>query len=74
MTSFAEYQPDIFTSAELAMIGLICQQYFDAEIAKELSIGVRTVHAMRKSIMSKMKVKGPVGIVIYAVKHNIYHV
>jgi len=74
MTLPAEDMPATFTTTELAMIRLICGQYFDTEIAQELSVSVQAVRAMRKVIMKKMKVKEPVGIVIYAVKNSIYEV
>jgi DNA-binding NarL/FixJ family response regulator len=72
MEFFAEYPPGTFTDNELEIIQLICEQHFDSEIAKKLSINVRTVHVIRKCIMSKMNVTRSAGIVIYAVKHNIY--
>lgn len=65
---------ETFTNQEITVIQLICQQYFDADIAKEISVSVRDVQKIRKNIMSKMKVKGSVGIVVFAIKYNIYHV
>lgn len=74
VNSLTEYPSCTFTNIELEIIQLICEQYFNDEIAKKLSINQRTVETIRKSIKAKMKVKGTPGIVVYAIKHNIYQV
>ncbi len=53
MKSFTEHLSSIFTSDELKIIRLICQQYFNDEIAKELSISLRTVEVSQKALNPK---------------------
>jgi len=72
MENFGKCQPVTFTRTELTVINLICNQYFDSEIAKELSLRPRTVRKIRESIKSKMNVTSSAGIVIYAFRHDMY--
>ncbi len=63
--------PVTFAPDELEIIRLICEQDFNEEIATKLLISQRVMERMLKRIKSKMKVKGTVGIVIYAIKNGI---
>jgi two-component system, NarL family, response regulator DegU len=61
----------VFSSKELSIIKLICEEYTTPEIAKELNMSPHTVNGHREKIMMKIKVKSTIGIVNYAHKHNL---
>ena len=63
-----------FTSQEIQVIQFICQQYFDNEIAKKLDISKQAVKSIKDQVKSKMGVKRTPGVVIYAIKHDIYKI
>ncbi len=70
------YQKDsidnLLTEREKMIIKLICKQYSTKEIADELSVSVRTVELYKKSLIEKIKVKNAAGIVMYAVKNDLF--
>jgi DNA-binding NarL/FixJ family response regulator len=57
---------------EIEVIRLICQQMSNKEIASQLNLSVRTIEGYRDKIQDKLKVKNMAGIVVYAIKNNIY--
>lgn len=61
-----------FTDKETEIIKLICQQCSNKEMSEQLHFSVRTIEGYRKKIQEKMKVKNSAGIVVYAIKNNIY--
>ena len=60
-----------FTSMELKIIHLVCEQNTNEEIAQKLGIGRRTVEDHKSNIIRKMKVRNSVGILMYAVKKGL---
>ncbi len=56
------------TPREKEVIILICKEYTNQEIAKELFISIRTVDTHRRNLLEKLKVKNTVGLVKYAIK------
>jgi DNA-binding NarL/FixJ family response regulator len=63
-----------FTDKEIEIIQLICQEYSNKEIATQLHIGPRTIESYRERIMEKMNVRNTAGIVVYAIRKNIYKI
>lgn len=61
-----------FNDKEINIIRLICQEMSNREIAEHLNLSKRTVEGYRDRIMEKIGAKNSIGIVIYAVRHNIY--
>lgn len=61
-----------FTSNEIEVIRLICQQTTNKEIAAKLFLSLRTIEGYREKIQEKMKVKNVAGIVVYAIKSGIF--
>jgi len=61
-----------FTDKEIEVIKLICQQYSNKEMSEHLHFSVRTIEGYRTRIQEKMQVKNSAGIVVYAIKNNIY--
>ncbi|MES2775371.1 MAG: response regulator transcription factor [Bacteroidota bacterium] len=63
-----------FSDREHEIIGLICQELTNKEIADKLFLSIRTVEGHRLKIMEKMNVKNPVGLVVYALKNGMVKV
>lgn len=51
---------------------LICGQFSNIEIADQMGLSKRTIEGYREIILEKVKAKNTVGLVIYAIKNNIY--
>ncbi|MBL7710757.1 MAG: response regulator transcription factor [Chitinophagaceae bacterium] len=60
-----------FTPRELDIIKLMCQQYTSKEIASKLTLSIRTVESHREKLQEKTGAKNAIGIVIYAIKHDL---
>ena len=61
-----------FTERELEIIHLICEGLTTAQIAEKVFLSHRTVDGHRTSIMDKLAVKNTAGVVVYAVKNQLY--
>ncbi len=64
-------KPD-FNEREIDIIADICNGLTSKQIAEKIFLSVRTVEGLRLKIMEKMEVKNTAGIIIYAIKHNLY--
>lgn len=74
---FTPYKPlkkPGFNDRELEIIRLICQEFSNKEIANKLSMSIRTVEGYREKILEKIEAKNVAGLVVYAIKNNIYNV
>ncbi len=60
------------TSRELEVIKHICEGMTTAQIADKICLSARTVDGHRNSIMEKLGVKNTAGVVVYAVKNQLY--
>lgn len=65
---------DELSDREKDVVQLICQEYTNKEIADRLFISPRTVESHRQRIIDKLGVKNSIGIVIYAIIHDIFTV
>lgn len=82
--TFAKNNPKVNTSSnsfgtsltgrELDIIRLISLEYSGKEIGEELFISQHTVETHRKNLMKKLDVKSSVGLVKYAIKHNLVNI
>ena len=63
-----------FNEKELAIIQKMIDGRNNVEIASELYISQRTVENIRWQMMKKVGVNSVVGLIIYAIKHNMVHV
>lgn len=61
-----------FNDRELEIIRRICQELTNKEIADQLFLSIRTVEGYRLKIQEKMGVKNSIGLVIYAIRNNLY--
>ena len=60
------------TDREIEVLKLICLEYTNNEIADQLFLSKRTVESHRQRILEKIGAKNTVGLVIYAIVHDIY--
>ena len=63
---------DDLSEREKDVVKLICQEFTNKEIADKLFISPRTVESHRQRIVEKLGVKNSIGIVVYAIIHNIF--
>jgi DNA-binding NarL/FixJ family response regulator len=61
-----------FSQREIEVIHLICEELTNKEIADRLNLSTRTVEGYRDKILEKMGARNSAGIVIYAIRNNIY--
>ncbi len=61
----------MFTEREREVIALICGEKTNKEIGDLLFMSSRTAEGYRQRIQEKIGVRGTVGIVLYAVRHNL---
>lgn len=59
------------TGREIEIIRLICKELTNKEIAEKLCLSFRTIEGYKVRILRKTKAKNSIGIVMYAVKHNL---
>src|SRR2546423_9086488 len=63
-----------FSEREMIIIRCICQEMSNKEIANQLYLSVRTIEGYRDKIQEKIGAKNAAGIVIYAIRNNIYKI
>ncbi len=68
---YKKKEPVTFNERELEIIRLICQQYTAREIGDRLYLSPRTVEGYRTKILEKMNAKNTVGVVVFALKHDL---
>lgn len=68
---YKKKEPVSFNDRELEIIKLICQQNSSKEISDKLFLSSRTVEGYRTKILEKMNARNTVGVVVYALKHNL---
>jgi two-component system, NarL family, response regulator NreC len=73
VSSFNPYRrfKPIFTEQEIRVIRCITKGMTSQQISDYLGITVRTVDAHRRNILCNLKLKTPIGIMIYAIKNNL---
>ncbi|MBU7570358.1 MAG: response regulator transcription factor, partial [Flavobacterium sp.] len=59
------------TERELEVLKLITMEYSGTQIGEELNISTNTVETHRKNLIKKLNVKTTIGLVKYALKHNL---
>lgn len=65
-----DVKPDLKEN-ELTFIKLACTEMTYKEIADKMMLSPKTVDGYRDSLFKKLQVKNRVGLVIYAMKHNL---
>ena len=59
------------SARELEILKLIALEYSTDEISEALFISANTVNTHRKNLIRKINVKSSIGLVTYAIKHNL---
>lgn len=59
---------------ETEVLKLICREYSNVEIAEKLFISPRTVDGHRNNLLLKTGAKNTAGLVLFAVKHELYEI
>lgn len=62
---------DKLSERELQIIKMICKEMRSKEIADKLFINIRTVESHRKNILDKTHSKNFIGVILYALKHQM---
>ena len=70
----AKNNPDSIkiSSRETEIIRLICDQHSSDEIADKLCLSSKTIKRHRQILFDKTGVKNVVGLVLFAIKNDIY--
>lgn len=63
-----------FSSREIEIIKMICEEKTTKEIGDRLNMSARTAEEHRKRIRDKMDVKGTAGMVIYAIRNDLFRI
>lgn len=70
-TANIQISPEAITDRELEILKLISLEYSGKEISEALFISTNTVETHRKNLIKKLNVKTTVGLVKFALKHNL---
>jgi len=62
------------TKREVEVLKFICNDQTSKEIGSELKISSRTVENHRKNLLIKTNSKGTAGLIIYAIKNNLFKI
>lgn len=67
------YNPNSpLTAREKEILELICQEHTTQEIAEKLFLSVRTVDGHRNNLLEKTGARNTAGLVIYALRHDLF--
>jgi two-component system, NarL family, invasion response regulator UvrY len=64
-------EPIVLSEKEREFLQLLCSELTYRDIATQMSVSNRTIEDYRHSIFEKMHVKTRVGVVLYAIKHEM---
>jgi len=68
------FRKEDISDRELEVLGLICQEKSNTEIAELLCLSVRTIEVHRLKLLRKTNAKNVAGLVIYAVKNGHFKI
>ena len=60
-----------FSKRELEVLKLVAQEYSTPQIAEKLGLTIPTIETFRQRMIKKAGVKGSIGLVLYAMKHEL---
>lgn len=63
-----------FSEKDIQILQKMVDGYTNAEIASQLYISLRTVENLRWNMMRKVGVNNVVGLIVYAIKHNLINI
>ena len=67
----AKLAKEILSKRELQILRMIANELTNEQISKKLFISKRTVDSHRQNILNKTRAKNTVGLIKYAIKHNL---
>lgn len=70
--SLTQISPAVLTKREEEVLQLVCQQYTTDQIAEKLFISPKTVNGHRNSLLEKTGSHNVAGLVIYAIRNDIF--
>ena len=62
------------TARETEILVLLCRELSNNEIGEQLFISPRTVEGHRNKLLSKTRCHNTAGLVIFAIKNNLFHI
>jgi two-component system response regulator NreC len=62
---------EILSRREIEVLGLVCKEFSNAEIAQKLFLSISTVETHRKNLIAKLGVQNTVGLVKFAIRNNL---
>jgi DNA-binding NarL/FixJ family response regulator len=66
--------PVELTERENEILLFICREFSNAEIARELSLSIRTVEGHRNNLLLKTGCRNSAGLVMFALKHGLFQI
>ncbi len=72
LRSVAGDQAPEFSHKELEFLKLSCSELTYKEIADQMNVSPRTVDNYRESLFQKLNLKSRTGLVLYAIKHEVF--
>lgn len=73
-SNFTLNQADLLTDREKEILGLICEEMTNGEIALQLHLSERTVEGHRNKLLSKTSTRNTAGLVIFAIKNDLFNI
>ena len=64
--------PVRLTAREKQVLELICKEYNNAEIGKQLFLSPRTIEGHRNNLINKAGCRNTAGLVLFAIKHSLF--
>lgn len=64
----------VFKENELIFLQLACSEMTYKEIAEVMNLSPKTIDGYRQYLFTRLGIKNRVGLVIYALKHNLIHI
>jgi NarL family two-component system response regulator LiaR len=65
---------DLITNSQKQVLTLLCNQYSNSEIAKELDVSELTIKRHRQDLLERTNSKNFAGLIIFAIEHGLYDV
>jgi DNA-binding NarL/FixJ family response regulator len=61
------------TEREVEVLQLICKEHTTVEIGEALFLSPKTIEGYRKTLITKTEARNMAGLVLFAIKHELYH-
>ncbi|MGZ3863810.1 MAG: response regulator [Bacteroidia bacterium] len=68
------YKETKLSDREVEVIRMICKEYTPKEISEKLFLSLKTVNRHRENMLEKTGAQTTAGLVVYAIKNNLYKI